>query len=196
MMLYAKIYGPYDGSNFYLFQFKFWIHFRLTKTESIKEVPNWHWRRFMNKLFLVTWGLKCFNINPLYELTRDYHVTGKFVLFVCKLFYRYLTTKIEFDEPELVNFAQTQGCNPSLIMIVAIRDPWTLNLGFDFYKQSCPCPQNSGGHTFRKHMCRCQMRTWSGSRKKNLLKSRNSIFENHKNGDHLDMLYWHTVVTQ
>ena len=23
MMLYAKIYGPYDGSNFYLFQFKF-----------------------------------------------------------------------------------------------------------------------------------------------------------------------------
>ena len=60
MMLYAKIYGPYDGSNFYLFQFKFWIHFRLTKTESIKEVPNWHWRRFMNKLFLVAWGLKCF----------------------------------------------------------------------------------------------------------------------------------------
>ena len=32
----------------------------------------------------------------LYKLSRDHHVTGKFVLFVCKLFYRYLTTKIEF----------------------------------------------------------------------------------------------------
>ena len=32
--------------------------------------------------------------------------------------------------------------------------------------------------------------------KKILLKSRNSIFENHKNGDHLDKLYLHIVVAQ
>ena len=146
MMYYAKIYGPYDGSNFYLFQFKFWIHFRLTKTESIKEVPNWHWRRFMNKLFLVAWGLKCFK--PFINL----HVTIMWPVNSFYLFVNYFTVislrKLNLTKPELVNFGQTQGCNLSLIMIGAIRVPRTCYSGLFVHKQSCPCPQNSGGHTF------------------------------------------------
>ena len=156
-MFYAKIYGPY---NFYLFQFKFWIHFRLTKTESIKEVPNWHWRRFMNKLFLVAWGLTVlyctWPVNSFY------------------LFVNYFTVislrKLNFLKREHLNFYQGRiNLEPHFIRIASI----------------------------------CYKDIWTGARwgrevalEKILLKSRNSIFENHKNGDHLDKLYLHTVVVQ
>ena len=109
MMFYAKIYGPY---NFYLFQFKFWIHFRLTKTESIKEVPNWPWRRFMNKLFFGRVGVKILWKYILCKLSRDHHVTIMWPVNSFYLFVNYFTVislrKLNFAKREHLNFFRLQ----------------------------------------------------------------------------------------